>query len=66
MQLGIQNFVPGDLVHHPPPEVRHVVLLEGELRPPAQVLSVLTHEHPAVPTIVLLWDFLCGNLAPLA
>ena len=55
-----------NLIDHPLPEVWHVGLGEGELRPPGEVLRELAGEHPAVRSVHLLRNLLCDDLLPLA
>ena len=52
-------------IDHPPPEVRHVFLIEGESGPPRDVLGKFAGEHPTVRPVVLLRDVVGDNFLPL-
>ena len=54
----MEDVILDDLPHHPPAEVGHVGLVEGDLGAAREVLGELAREHAAVRGVVLLRDVL--------
>ena len=64
LDLRVHYLIFANLVDHPLPEIWHIGLGEGELRPPGEVLRELAGEHPAVGSVHLLRNLLGYNLLP--